>query len=101
MTAYLILPAVAPMGADDANRNTQRRMTVNTRDRRTYGGTPAEIVRQMRDEAWIAEDSKDGYMQAVAARVRLQTGAEIRTDTPTHFVDDLAAAGLIDIAEAQ
>jgi hypothetical protein len=57
------------------------------------------IVRQMRREPWNAPPDKPQYMLQAAKRVAQQTGASIRCDTPRHFLDDLATAGLVKISQ--
>ena len=53
-----------------------------------------EIVRQMKDEAWMWSDRKKVYMEAVASRVLDQRGITIRT-TIDGFIEDLVRTGLI------
>jgi hypothetical protein len=75
--------------------------TATTEDGRCYGGTPPQIVRSMRDEAWFAEDTKGAYMEAVAHRAWVRTGRLVRHSTPYRFLTDLQAAGLINLGRAQ
>ncbi len=62
--------------------------------REFVGRSRAEIVRQMRDDAWLWDDRKTTYMQAVRDRVLASTGHTIGISIDP-FIEDLARAGYI------
>lgn len=59
--------------------------------------TPLEVVEALRHDAmaWVPSVSIEDFMEGMAQRCQVQTGAVIRTDSVEHFVDDLLAADFI------
>lgn len=58
------------------------------------GRDRADVIRQMRDAAWMHGDPKREYMAAVADRVWQQTGMRPGTSVDD-FIEDLTAMGYI------
>lgn len=55
-----------------------------------------DLIRKLRAESWGGPaSSKAQWMSELATRVQQTTGKIVRTDTDTHFVNDLIAAQLI------
>lgn len=57
--------------------------------------SPEELVEALREASRTPSLSPADFMEAASRRARLQTGAEIRTDSAALFVADLIAAGLL------
>jgi hypothetical protein len=58
------------------------------------GRNRADVVRQMRDDAWLQGTGKGDYMDSVAERVSQQTGRRPRT-TVDGFIEDLQELGYL------
>lgn len=62
---------------------------------KTYDGdvikatSPADLVRQLHEGSRAPAPSDAEFMHQYAERVKLQSGDEIRHDTPEHFIADL------------
>lgn len=67
-----------------------------------FKGSPEEIIAQFHASAnMIGRRSSDQeYMESVASRLSASTGCDIRTDSATNFLEDIAEAGMADILEA-
>lgn len=61
--------------------------------------TPESLVNQMHKSSHTQETNDQAFMVQVANRTKLQTGADVRTDTADNFVRDLIAAGMIERGE--
>lgn len=59
--------------------------------------TPEQLVGLLWKDAFIRESTPDQYMSAVARRVKLWNGHDVRDDDATLFLLDLESAGLIDV----
>lgn len=59
--------------------------------------SPLEIAEALRQDAaaWLPSVSVEDFMEGMAARCRLQTGATVRTDSAAHFAADLEEQGFI------
>lgn len=64
--------------------------------------TPLELVEALRQDAmaWVPSVSIEDYMEGVQQRWKLQTGADIRTDSVENFVADLLATDFIEAEQA-
>lgn len=60
--------------------------------------TPLELVEALRQEAmaWVPSVSIEDYMEGVQHRWKLQSGANIRTDSVENFVADLLATDFME-----
>jgi hypothetical protein len=62
---------------------------------KTYDGdvltatSPADLVRQLHAGSRAQAPSDAEFMHQYAERVKVQSGAEIRYDSPEHFIADL------------
>lgn len=63
---------------------------VTTADGRTFTGTPASIVRQMRDNNWMQMPNKRGYAEEVMDRVTQVTGKK-----PEATYEEMGARGFL------
>ena len=56
-----------------------------------------ELVEKMRaeDQQWVPSVSIEDYMEGMAQRCKIQTGAEVSTDSVDIFLIDLIAGGFI------
>jgi hypothetical protein len=61
------------------------------------GDTPEAVVEAMSRYQWPDDKpaGADEYMRAVSDRIKTQKGAAVRTCCATHFLEDLAASGVI------
>ncbi|HEY7555286.1 MAG TPA: hypothetical protein VIH18_10815 [Candidatus Binatia bacterium] len=61
------------------------------------GDTPEAVVEAMSRYQWPDDKpaGADEYMRAVSARIKTQKGETVRACCATHFLDDLAASGVI------
>jgi hypothetical protein len=59
------------------------------------------LVRALKNEAWMWEDTKHEYMEAVAERVEGMTTIRIDTATCEDFLDGLETLGLIEVEELE
>lgn len=65
-------------------------------DHQVSASTPEDLVAQMHKTSHTPEPDDQAFMIQVANRTKLQNGKDVRTDTPTNFVDDLIVAGMIE-----
>lgn len=56
---------------------------------------PEELIRALHKSSWSQCESDQVWMNETAARIKLINGKVVRTEKPSHFVDDLLAAGFI------
>lgn len=68
-----------------------------TIDRKTFAGTPEDIVEQLATDTWAPAQSTQDWMEQAGRRAETVTGQTIRTDTARHFLIDLAQAGILTI----
>ena len=75
-------------------------MKIRIDDHTILEGTPAEIVKQLNDTS-LAAHAKTAklFMEESADRATMITGTDVRFDSPEHYLNDLAKAGLIEICE--
>ncbi len=59
------------------------------------GENPLDFVREFRKLAPEQEESLHAFMVAVAARVLMQNGSQVETDTPANFLAGLIQSGLL------
>jgi hypothetical protein len=59
--------------------------------------TPLEVVEALRLDAmeWVPSVGIEDFMEGMAQRCQVQTGAVVRTDSVANFVDDLQEHGFI------
>jgi hypothetical protein len=69
--------------------------------KRLLASDEADLVAQLRVRSFTPSDDFHGFMRDVAIRAKLQTGHDVRCDSPENFVADLIAAGLITEAPLQ
>ena len=74
-------------------------MKLNGREK-IAGDTAEAIVKHMAQMQWPAEKpaadaGRIAYMEAVRERFKIQGKPDVRTCCAEHFLDDLAAAGVI------
>ena len=66
-------------------------------DHETFEGTPKQIVAQFNATSRAHAKTSVRWMEEAADRATMTTGTDVRYDTPEHFLNDLAKAGLIEI----
>lgn len=76
---------------------------IYTRDGQCYGGqTPEDAVEAMRDAGLLTFGKTiEEYMRVVSRRCIQWDGVFVRHDTAANFLNDLGAAGLIQLGELQ
>ena len=61
--------------------------------------TPQQMVMFLWKSAWMQESGPHKYMTEVAKRAKLDKGVEIRSDSPEHFLADMALHGYIEVED--
>lgn len=70
--------------------------TYQTNDGEIFTASNArEAVRKLRALSHVLDPTAQEFMDAVAERVLTQTGTQVATDTPTHFIEGLLQSGLL------
>lgn len=59
------------------------------------GSSATDVLGKIRLLSRSPGDSNQDYMNETAARVKIQMGKEVRTDSAENFISDLALVGLI------
>lgn len=59
----------------------------------------AELAGQLWQSQFAPPASLEEWMAGSAERARLWNGAELRTDSPEHHIEDMLAAGLLEVAD--
>ena len=62
-------------------------------------GSYEELATQLWHSQFIRPATLEEWMNGSAERARLWNGAELRTDSPEHHIEDMLAAGLIETVE--
>ena len=70
-----------------------RRVTTAS-GREFAGANRAAVVRAMRDDAWMSDETKSDYMESVADRVEQQTGFKLGTSVDD-FIEGLTGLGYV------
>lgn len=67
-----------------------------TSDGTEFSAQDAEdLVHQMRESSYSQSTSDAEFMVAMAARVKMTVGSEVRCDTAAEFVEDLVRVGVL------
>ena len=87
----------------DPKSNTPQEITmmrIKTDDHTYIEGTAKEIIAAL-NETSLAAHAKTAklFMEESADRATMITGTDVRFDSPEHYLNDLAKAGLIEICE--
>ena len=61
-------------------------------------GSYEELAEQLWKSQFAPPATLEDWMEGSAERARLWNGAALRIDTPEHHIQDLLAAGLIEVA---
>lgn len=58
---------------------------------------PLALIETLRQDAmaWAPSVSIEDYMEGIRHRAKLQSGADVRIDSPENFVADLLATGFL------
>jgi hypothetical protein len=74
-------------------------MVIIANNGRMYPGRSARaaVIAMWRDAPHAKASTLAAYMAGCAWRAREWNGAEVRVDSPDHFLADLAAAGLLQL----
>lgn len=83
---------------------TTASIVIETLDGRIYMGTSElDAIDAMRAAAWgcPGQRSRIGYMRSVAWRVGQWNKRHVRTDSPSEFLEDLQAAGVVIVRRVQ
>lgn len=60
-----------------------------------HSHTPEGVVQELHKMSLAPSHNDREFMRSVSDRVMFQTGKRIRTDTASHFVEDLLGIGLL------
>lgn len=69
----------------------------NKRQRPIQGETPEELVKELWESAFDAEETVEAYMAAVAARTKIYTGKTMTFSNAEQFLSELERLGLASI----
>ena len=66
----------------------------------SFVGTVEDFIGTLHDRSLAPAVDDRAFMQELAERVKMMSGYTVRTDDPMDFVEDLAKAGVVQIAPA-